>query len=116
MPLHEEATKINAVEAANVRRHPRYLFSIPLTLRHWPPNGFKTSHGMTLDISEGGMAALIPDDLGIGETVEVDLPLPTGLLNVLAKVRYKAPSRCGFEFIGLSSQEQRQIVVSAHQC
>lgn len=116
MRLQDDPVDTNRRQPHLVRRHPRYMFSIPLTLRHWPPDGFKTSHGMTLDISAGGLAAIVPDTLRVGETVEIELPLPVGLLNTLAKVRYNSENRCGFEFVGLSAQEQQQIIVSVHRC
>jgi c-di-GMP-binding flagellar brake protein YcgR len=70
---------------------------------------------MTLDISAGGMAAIMPGNLSVGETVEVDLALTAGL-HTVAMVKYKAEGRCGFEFLGSFSQEQEQIMLSVHQC
>lgn len=99
-----------------VRKHPRFVFSVPVTLRRWPPQGFKTERGMTVDISEGGMAAIVPDRLQVGEVVELDLPLPVGLLNTLATVKYSIRDRSGFEFVGLSAQERRQITLAAQEC
>jgi c-di-GMP-binding flagellar brake protein YcgR len=71
---------------------------------------------MTLDISEGGMAAIVPDTLSVGEIVEIDLTLPVGLINTLATVRYNSANRSGFEFVGLSSQERQQITLAAKEC
>jgi PAS domain-containing protein len=56
-----------------VRRFPRALFSIPVKLRHLVAGGIQTSRGITLDISEGGLGALVQGDLRLGETVEIDL-------------------------------------------
>jgi phosphoserine phosphatase RsbU/P len=39
----------------------------------------------------------------------------TGSLAISA-IKYKAESRYGFEFLGLSSQEREQIILSVHQC
>ena len=99
-----------------VRRYPRYMFSIPVTVRHRPPSRLQNTRGMTLDISQGGVSAIVAANLLVGEVVEIDLPLPTGLLNALANVRYKTADRCGFEFIGLSPQEQQQIVGAVCHC
>lgn len=98
------------------RQYPRYVFTVPVTVRHWPPQGFRTARGMTVDISEGGMAAIMPDSLRVGEIVEIDLSLPVGLLNTLATVKYNSESRSGFEFVGLSAQERQQITLAAQEC
>jgi c-di-GMP-binding flagellar brake protein YcgR len=116
MGFDDKQLQANSPQMRPVRRYPRYVFSVPITIRHWPPHGFRTTRGMTLDISAGGMAAIMPGNFSVGETVEIDLALPAGLLNTVARVKYKAESRCGFEFLGLSSQEQEQIMLSVHQC
>ena len=55
-----------------VRQHPRILFSVPLTLRHLAPPGIRASHGISLDISEGGIGALVEHDFPVGDAVEID--------------------------------------------
>jgi len=62
------------------------------------------------------MAAIMPDSLRVGEIVEIDLPLPVGLFNTLATVKYNAANRSGFEFAGLSAQERQQITLAAQVC
>ncbi len=116
MQLHEAKVQTASHQQGAIRRHLRYLFTVPVTIRHWPPQGFRTARGMTIDISEGGMAALVPDSLSVGEIVEIDLPLPVGLLNTLATVRYTSENRAGFEFVGLSPQERQQITLAAQEC
>lgn len=116
MQLNEIETQRASHQNVGIRQHPRYLFTVPVTVRHWPPQGFRTARGMTIDISEGGMAAIVPDSLNVGEIVEVDLPLPVGLLNTLATVKYSAENRAGFEFVGLSAQERQQITLAAQEC
>src|SRR5438309_1956348 len=58
-----------------VRRYPRALFSVPIRLRHLMAGGISTTRGITLDISESGLGALVQGDLRLGETVEIDLEL-----------------------------------------
>lgn len=41
------------------QRYPRLLFSIPITLHHLMTGGIRSSHGVSLDISEGGLGALV---------------------------------------------------------
>ncbi len=92
-----------------VRRYPRALFSIPIKLRHLIAGGVQTSRGVTLDISEGGLGALVQGDLRLGETVELDLQLPEQALNAVAIVRHSSQVRSGFEFLGLTAEERGRI-------
>jgi c-di-GMP-binding flagellar brake protein YcgR len=96
-----------------VRRYPRAIFSVPLTLHHLRAGGVRTSHAISLDVSEGGMGALVQDGLSVGETVAIDLPLRERTLNAVAIVRHISSARCGFEFVGLTAEERTQIMSSA---
>jgi hypothetical protein len=64
---------------------------------------------MSVDISEGGMGAIVQDDLRVGETVKIDLPLPGGALTMVAIVRHTSSSRSGLEFLGLTPEERLRI-------
>jgi hypothetical protein len=92
------------------RRHPRALFSVPVTLHHLMPGGIRASHGITLDISEGGLGALVQAGLRVGDTVEIDFPLPDCTLSTVAIVRHTSSVSSGFEFVGLTAEERSQIM------
>ena len=92
-----------------VRRCSRTLFSVPIRLRHLIPGGISTRRGITLDISEGGLGALVQGDLRLGETVEIDLQLPGNSLSTVAIVRHTSNVRSGFEFLGITPEERLQI-------
>src|SRR5215469_8879922 len=94
------------------RVHPRMLFSVPLRLHHLRPGGVSTSRGLTLDLSEGGVGALVQIDLIVGEAIEIELQLPNGSLSAVAIVRYSSSIRSGFEFVGLSVKERQQIAAA----
>lgn len=96
-------------DKGGARKHLRSLCSVPLTLRHLLPGGITTSRGITLDLSQGGLAAVVQDPLRIGETVEIDLKLSSGPLNAVAVVRHTSLSRSGFEFVGLTPAERHMI-------
>jgi hypothetical protein len=96
-------------ENGGVQKHPRSMCSVPLTLRHLLPGGISTSRGIGLDLSLGGLAAVVQDPLRVGETVELDLKLSSGPLNAVAIVRHTSSSRSGFEFVGLTSEERQLI-------
>ena len=74
--------------------------------------GIHTTRGITLDISEGGLGALVQGNLRVGETVELDLHLPERTLNAVAIVRHTSSVRPGFEFLGMTPEERVQIVSS----
>ncbi len=93
----------------SVRRHPRTVFSVPVTLHRLMASGLRTMHGISLDIGEGGLGALVQGSLRVGETVEIDLPLPERKLSAVAIVRYSSSERSGFEFVGLTTEERLHI-------
>jgi c-di-GMP-binding flagellar brake protein YcgR len=95
------------------RRHVRMPFSVPITLHYLIGGNVRASRGISVDISEGGLGALVPGDLQIGETVEIDLPLQGCALSTVAIVRHCANLRSGFEFLGLTPEERSQIAGAA---
>jgi PilZ domain len=99
-----------------VRRHTRALLSVPIALHHLTVRGIRTTRGISLDISEGGLGALVQGDLLVGETVKIDLLLPASPLSTIAIVRHTSSVRCGFEFVGLTAEECRQVANLAGNC
>jgi TonB family protein len=67
--------------------------------------------GRSLDIGEGGVAAVLAAELQTGEWVAVELQLPNVgySLQTKAVVRHYHQLRCGFEFLGLS-RDQRYMI------
>ena len=96
-----------------IRRHPRTLFSVPITLQHLDRGGVRSYHGISLDISEGGLGALVQTGLEVGEMVEIELPLAMRSLSTIAIVRYASEVRTGFEFVGLTPEERTQITAAS---
>ena len=94
-----------------VRRHPRTMFSVPITIDHLSGGEVRSSHGISLDLSEGGMGALVEASLQVGEIVEIHLPLPKHYLTAVAIVRHSSKMRSGFEFVGLSPAERSEIAM-----
>lgn len=91
------------------QRHPRTLFSTPVRLQHLIPGGVRLTRGITLDISEGGLGALMKSALPLGETVSLELELPDYELRAVAIVRHSSSSQAGFEFLGLTPDERERI-------
>jgi hypothetical protein len=109
MQINNQPQSVHVTKSRVARQHTRYTFSIPVTLRHLLPGGFQTTRGMSVDISEGGISAIVQADLQIGETVEINLPLSSGPLYTVAIVRHTTDNRSGFEFLGLTAEERHQI-------
>ena len=94
---------------ASARRHPRALFSVPITLHHLSPGGIRTIRGISLDLGEGGLGAIVQGDVHVGDTVAIDLQLSEHLLTAVAIVRHNSSVRSGFEFVGLTPEERLRI-------
>lgn len=91
------------------RRYPRAIFSVPIGIRMLMPGGVHTTHGISLDISEGGLGALVQNDLKTGDVIEVDLQLPGQELTAVAIVRHSSRVRSGLEFVGLRPEERCRL-------
>jgi PilZ domain-containing protein len=92
------------------RAHTRALFSVPLVLRRIIPGvGLRSSHGISLDISAGGLGAIVQGTLRLGEYVQIDLAMGSSRLRTSAVVRHTSDVRSGFEFLRLSYEERNQI-------
>jgi hypothetical protein len=116
MPVHSHPEV--ARHEANVppRQHARTLFSVPITVRHLCRGGVRTTRGMSLDLGEGGLGAIVQGDVHVGETVAIDLRLSEQLLTTVAIVRHTSSVRSGFEFVGLTAAERVQITSVIGSC
>ena len=93
------------------RRWTRFQLQGPLdvtVLRSGVPD---TVPGRSLNLGERGMAVMLAGELSPGEIVSIDVPLPlvTGLLRTRAVVRYQDKLRCGLEFLALSAEQRATI-------
>lgn len=97
------------------RRYVRTLFSVPLTIRHLGRRGVLSSKGISLDLCEGGLGAIVLGEVHVGDTVAIDLRLSGQSLTTVAIVRHTSSVHSGFEFVGLTPEERVQITgVIAH--
>ena len=92
-----------------VQRYPRALFSVPLTLQYLGPGGIQKVHGISLDISEGGIGALLQHPLRVEEAVGIEFELDGSWFHTVAVVRYSSNVRSGFEFVGLTAEERARL-------
>jgi len=96
---------------SNHRRVPRCPLAVPVrvTLRH--ASTAQAFPGRSLDLGEGGIAAVLAGELHQGDSVGVEFLLPELGLGFHAKaiVRHHAALRSGLEFMGLSLEQQAMI-------
>jgi hypothetical protein len=94
-----KADKQSATPASpriDARRQPRVKIEIDITIISWTSGILK---GYTVDIGESGIAAMLPIEAPLGETVELSFALPCGPLRIHAIVRQRNAFRYGFEFV-----------------
>ena len=88
------------------RAHTRYLLDLRIVVR-----AKETLIGRTKDIAEGGLGATIPNNLDIGEIVELELQLPeaTEPLKIKAEIRYRHGFQYGFKYVEITHQQKEMI-------
>jgi c-di-GMP-binding flagellar brake protein YcgR len=95
-------------DGSETRRKPRFKLAVEISI-HSQSCGFVK--GRTLDISEVGIAAVLEEDLPVGEVVKLNIPLPSGPVAISATVCQRSSFfRYGFEFI--KSDAVREILQS----
>ena len=93
------------------RRVSRHALAIPVdvtVLLSGVPNNIP---GRSLDLGEGGMLAVLAAEFRPGDSVGLEFRLPdvSAPLRAKAVVRHQAQLQCGFEFLGLSQDQQASI-------
>ena len=93
------------------RRIPRYSVAIPVDITVLRAGAPASIPGRSLDLGEGGVAAVLAAELQLGEWVAVEFKLPNSVqsLQTKAVVRHHNQLRCGFEFLGLSLDQRSMI-------
>jgi PilZ domain len=106
---HEHKQNSRNVSASTIerRRRPRYLLSQPKTIH---PSASVALGGISIEMSESGMSAMVNGVLQVGQTVELE---PIAGDRAPAFVRHKLGQLYGFEFVGLT---QRQVDRIAETC
>jgi hypothetical protein len=92
------------------RRHARYRFSEPMTVRR--PDGVSLD-GMSVEMSEGGMSAIIKGSLRAGDVVQIQ---PVTGVTTSALVRHKLGMLYGLEFLGLDNDQLGKIAERCRKC
>jgi PilZ domain len=84
----------------DLRRQPRFEIEVDIRIKSRTCGMLK---GRTGDISESGIAAMLPIEAPLGENVELNFTLPSGPLTIHAIVRQRNAFRYGFEFVDSES-------------
>ena len=85
------------------RRHPRYRFSAPITIRSGDGLAIK---GISIEISQSGMSAITADSLTLNDTVELE-PIAAGKASAI--VRRVTGRVYGLEFLNLTPEQGQRI-------
>lgn len=88
---------------ADARRQPRFKIEVDITINSRTRGLLK---GHIVDISETGIAAMVPIETPLGENVELNFTLPGGAVTIHAMVRQKRAFRYGFEFVNSDSMHE----------
>ena len=84
------ANSIQASRQSDRRRSARYRLDISLVAR--PANDrSRAIHGRVVDLSRGGLSALIAADLQLGEVIDLQFQLPYAATHVQLKARHSPP-------------------------
>ena len=89
------------------RAFSRFLLDIRLVIRAKK----EVLHGRSKDLGEGGLGAVIPGNIQIGDvvTLEFQLPLHSEPLSLQAEVRYRQGFQYGFRFLHPTDQQKERI-------
>ena len=102
--MHSDLAAQNAPELLpDRRRHPRYRYSVPLTIG--AANG-KVMPGISIEISASGLSAIIAESLKLNDTVELE---PVAAETIQALVRHNVGKIYGFQFLNLSAAQAQRI-------
>lgn len=96
---------------AEKRIYPRFELDVRIAVRGTRDGKRVEWRGRTVDISEGGVAAVLSTELEKGEVVEVEFTLPhrTQPIHSQALVRHRESFRYGLEFFGISADQREAI-------
>src|SRR5205085_6505437 len=93
------------------RHAPRHPLAIPVDVTFLRSGLPESIPGRSLNIGEGGLAAIVAGELVLGDTVGVEFRLPSLAAPVRTKavVRHQARLRAGIQFVGLSAEQRAMI-------
>ena len=105
----------NKPSPAEKRIFPRYELDTRIKVTGTREEKAVEWRGRTIDISEGGVAAVLSAELKQDEVVALEFTLPRRAepIRTRAVVRHRQSFRYGLEFLGLSKDQRDQIFAAA---
>ena len=93
------------------RREVRFQLNAPVDITVTRSGKSDTLPGRAMNLCERGLAAIVAGELSTGETVEIEVYVPSipDPLRMQAQVRYQDSLCCGFEFLNASAEQQTSI-------
>jgi hypothetical protein len=90
----------------------RYPFEVRMMIRLQQRQQNFAVHGWTRDLSETGVSAFVAEQLWIGESVTLQIPLGSfGKAEIAAKVARETGTQYGFQFTALSAEQRFGIQI-----
>lgn len=86
----------------DARRHPRFSFQTDIRVY---ARGSAVVRGLTVDISQSGISAMLRVEVPLGEVVRLEFVVPGGAVEIHAVVRQRNAFRYGFQFLEASSDQ-----------
>lgn len=93
------------------RQQPRFQLEVPILVY---PRNRAVVRGFTVDLSESGIAAMLRDEIPLGEVVRLEFTVPLGPVEILALVCQRSAFRYGLQFVE-SASAQDVIGQTCHQ-
>jgi TonB family protein len=93
------------------RRTARFQVRAPVDVIVQRAGHADTVPGRTLNVGDCGVAAILAGELPLQDVFEIEVQLPGGTepFRASAKLCYQEDLRCGFEFVGLTAEQQSAI-------
>ena len=91
------------------REFPRTLFSVAFHVQPIHEHAPGAIRAMSVDISQGGLGALVQGSLHVGEKVRIELPIAGRTIKTDAIVRHSSALRSGFQFLELTKNDRQDI-------
>lgn len=96
----------------DARCHPRFKLDVEIKI-YSRTGGLLL--GRTVDISEGGISAMLKIEVLLDEVVQLEFRLPLGLVALRALVRQRNTFRYGFQFLEPDPETQQRIKHTCYQ-
>ena len=106
-----KSTHAAAPGYTRLRRFPRRPFDVRIEVAVLREGAKASLWGRTNELGMDGVGATLSGELGTGEVVGVEFPIPVApyLMKVRAIVRYSQGLRCGFEFLVVTGEQREYL-------